>query len=331
MYLSLRRDILLTNNYRVDEGASSVKRWEVALKRNRRIRYLRRFRYESTAPVTTGGPAGWMRAISFGVTSCKSAEALLSTGGKMKSNAISRSRSRTRVVVYAGLLIAISAVLKLVFEVYIPLGGFPSLRINLTAIPTILSGIILGPGIGFLVGIITDLLCYVIKPGGPWFIGFTISSGLTGLIPGLFWMLFKKYDFRHIKWFNTCFIVIALAILMVTGLFSFQDGQIYYSGEVLNPFMLVLFAALLFLFAAYPFIAERFMKKSEAQDTENLLVIVTFEQIVNSIILNTWFLSMLYGQAWMILLPARVITNIFLIPIYTIVLSGLLRVIRQNT
>lgn len=64
----------------------------------------------------------------------------------MKSNAIGRSRSRTKVVVYAGLLIAVSVVLKLVFEIYIPLGGFPSLRINLTSIPTILSGILLGPG-----------------------------------------------------------------------------------------------------------------------------------------------------------------------------------------
>ena len=248
----------------------------------------------------------------------------------MKSNAIGRSRSRTKVVVYAGLLIAVSVVLKLVFEIYIPLGGFPSLRINLTSIPTILSGILLGPGIGFIVGVVTDLLCYVVKPGGPWFVGFTLSAGLTGLIPGLFWMLFKKYEFKHIKWFNTAFIAVCLVILTATGLFGFENGQIVYNGEPLNMFIMILFAVLLVLFAVYPFVASRFMKENEAVETENLLVIITFEQIVNSIILNTWFLTILYGQAWLVLLPARVITNIFLIPLYTIVLAAILRMLPKK-
>ena len=95
-------------------------------------------------------------------------------------------------------------------------------------------------------------------------------------------------------------------------------------------FIMILFAVLLVLFAVYPFVASRFMKENEAVETENLLVIITFEQIVNSIILNTWFLTILYGQAWLVLLPARVITNIFLIPLYTIVLAAILRMLPKK-
>ncbi len=248
----------------------------------------------------------------------------------MKSNAAVHSRQKTRLVVYAGLMIAVSVVLKIVFEVYIPLGGFPSLRVNLTAIPIILSGILLGPWTGFLVGVISDLLCFVIKPGGPWFIGFTISAGLSGLVPGYLWMLFRSRNVKGIKWINAGFIVAALGILFATGLFSIKDATVYYMGEALHPLLLTLFLFLLVLFAVYPFIAERFMKKADAEFSEDLLIIVTFEQVINSIILNTWFLTMLYGQAWMILLPGRVITNIFLIPLYTLILSVLLKVIPKK-
>lgn len=248
----------------------------------------------------------------------------------MKSNAESRSRNRTTFVVFGGLLIAISVVAKLLFEVYIPLGGFPTLRLNLTALPIMLSGIILGPVGGFVVGILSDLLCYVIKPNGPWFIGFTISSGLTGLIPGYLYRLFRKKDMRGIRWINLGFVLISLAILFGSGLFHFENSTLYYSDSPLNPLILVLFVALMLIFSIYPFTAKFFMKDQFAKESEALLVIVTFEQVVNSIILNTWFLTFLYGQAWMILLPGRMITNLFLIPLYTIILAGVLKVIPRK-
>ena len=41
----------------------------------------------------------------------------------MKSNAFGASTTRTRIVVNCGLFIALSVVLKILFELYIPLGG----------------------------------------------------------------------------------------------------------------------------------------------------------------------------------------------------------------
>ena len=225
----------------------------------------------------------------------------------MKSNALSRGTTRTKLVVNCGLLIAISIVLKILFEMYIPLGGFPSLRINLTSLPIMLSGILLGPLAGFIVGFISDLLCFFIKPGGPFFLGFTVASGLTGLIPGLLWMLLRKKEIKHLEWFNLGFIVLSVGVLVLTGLFSFENGTIYYAGE--------------------PLITVRRSEVLGEYRSDYILFIVSVTQLITSIILNTWFLTILYGQAVSVLLPARIITNIFLIPLYTIALVGLLKVL----
>lgn len=245
----------------------------------------------------------------------------------MKSNALTRSTTRTKLVVNCGLLIAISIVLKILFEMYIPLGGFPSLRINLTSLPIMLTGILLGPFAGFIVGFISDMLCFFIKPGGPFFIGFTVASGLTGLIPGFLWMLLKKKKIKHLEWFNLGFIVLSVGILVLTGLFSFQNGVVYYAGEPLNTFVLILFVSLIIGFVIFPIIIVKKYQNSNEYRSDYVLFIVSVTQLITSIILNTWFLTILYGQAVTVLLPARIITNIFLIPLYTIALMGLLKVL----
>jgi len=245
----------------------------------------------------------------------------------MKSNAFISNSIRTKVVVNCGLLIAISIVLKILLEVYIPLGGFPSLRLNITALPIMLSGILLGPIAGFAVGFISDLLCFVIKPGGPFFIGFTLASGLTGFIPGLLFMLIRKKEVKHLEWFNLIFIVLSIMILVVTRTFTLVNGAIYYGGAPLNMIYLGLFIALMIAFAVFPIIVVKKSKMDTEYRSDHILFIVSVSQLITSILLNTWFLSILYGQAVAVLLPARIISNIFLIPLYTMMLVGLLKVL----
>ena len=245
----------------------------------------------------------------------------------MKSNAFISSTTRTRIIVNCGLLIAISIVLKILFEVYIPLGGFPSLRLNITALPIMLSGILFGPLAGFAVGFISDILCFIIKPGGPFFIGFSLANGLTGLIPGFLFMMLRKKEIKHLEWFNLAFIVLATIILAISGIFGFDNGTLYYAGEPLSMVFFVLFIALMIAFAVFPIIVVKKSNLDSEYRSDHMLFIVSVSQLVTSILLNTWFLSILYGQAIAVLLPARIITNIFLIPLYTIMLVGLLKIL----
>lgn len=99
----------------------------------------------------------------------------------------------TRKIVYAGMFIAMSMVLKL-FEVSVT----QNFRVGLTTLPLMVSGMILGPVYGFATGVLADILNFFMKgDGGAYHLGFSISNGLYGLIPGmmLYWLNSRKKEF----------------------------------------------------------------------------------------------------------------------------------------
>ncbi len=63
-----------------------------------------------------------------------------------------------------------------------------STRISTTPIPVMLCGILLGPVLGGICGIVTDTIGFLIKPTGVYFPGFALSMALYGVIPGLFFL-----------------------------------------------------------------------------------------------------------------------------------------------
>lgn len=102
--------------------------------------------------------------------------------------------TNTRALALAGILLAMHAVL----GIYkIPLFS-PDNRITFTFTATAAAALILGPVPAMLVGGLGDILGYLLNPGGnAYFIGFTISAALSGLIHGL--LLYKKSE-KHIIW-----------------------------------------------------------------------------------------------------------------------------------
>ena len=66
----------------------------------------------------------------------------------------------------------------------------PILTISFSFVPLILIAIILGPKYAILNGILSDLIGALLFPTGPYFIGYTISNALSGLVYGLF--LYQK-------------------------------------------------------------------------------------------------------------------------------------------
>lgn len=88
--------------------------------------------------------------------------------------------SKTQVIAFSGLLIAIAAVLGFL---KVPVSSI--LEIRFQSIPMAIGGILFGPVTGGIIGAASDVICYLVKPTGPFFPGFTISYFLTGLIFGL--------------------------------------------------------------------------------------------------------------------------------------------------
>ena len=74
----------------------------------------------------------------------------------------------------------------------------PILTISFSFVPLILIAILLGPKYAVLNGILSDLIGALLFPTGPYFIGYTISNALSGLVYGLF--LYQK-EFKFDKKF----------------------------------------------------------------------------------------------------------------------------------
>lgn len=89
----------------------------------------------------------------------------------------------------------------------------PILTIGFSYIPLMLSAIIMGPKYSTLIAFISDLIGAILFPSGPFFIGYTISSTLTGLVYGL--LLYQKDEFKV----NKKFIIKLIISVFIVNIF----------------------------------------------------------------------------------------------------------------
>lgn len=103
---------------------------------------------------------------------------------RFKSSA--QNLKSTRAIVLAAILTALQVVIA-VFSISLIPGV---LKISFGFIPVSILCFLLGPVVGGVAGGVCDILKYMVAPDGPFFIGYTISEILTGIIYGSF--LYKK-------------------------------------------------------------------------------------------------------------------------------------------
>lgn len=139
-----------------------------------------------------------------------------------------------------------------------------TLRIGLGEVPLMLSGFLFGPVVGGMAGFVADMVGIIINPQGPPHIGFTISSMLWGIIPGLFVSNYEKLK------------------------------------KEANPYTGL-----------------------------NITLVVSLCILIISIGLNTFWLSRLYGRAFIVLLPERLLMALVNIPIQSLIITNLIKHLRR--
>ena len=113
--------------------------------------------------------------------------------------------SKIKKIIISALLLAASIVINRFLSVNTSI-----LSIGFTFVPLMFSGIILGPKYSLVIAGLSDLIGALLFTFGSYFIGYTISSILTGLVYGLF--LYNKEEFV----FNKKFLIkLLIAILIV--------------------------------------------------------------------------------------------------------------------
>jgi len=199
-------------------------------------------------------------------------------------------------------------------------------------------GIFYGPTAGFMAGAISDVLGYMINPmGGAYFPGFTLSTALAGMIPGLIYKLLKaKKNLirQNFNYYNAVFIVFITGCLLYSfylkEVLTFDNG-IMYNGHRLGFVYVTLFISAIAIYVTLPFYFSKTTQSvNSAYSFDKIYFTVSTTQLITSLILNTYFLSIMFGKGFLVFLPTRIMTNYFMIPIFTVLLIALIRVLRLD-
>lgn len=129
---------------------------------------------------------------------------------------------KLRGVIFSALLVAIAVVLKVYLGIPVNMfGGFIK-DINLSPSVIMLAGIYMGPLYGGIVGGLTDILAFIIRPLGAYNPLFTITNILMGVIPGLFFMHNEEHSLKRVAVAvavtqTICSFIVNTLILIILG------------------------------------------------------------------------------------------------------------------
>lgn len=155
------------------------------------------------------------------------------------------------MVIFA-LLLALKVILSRITGI-----SFGIVKLTLGFIATGITGYLFGPLLGGLAGGLTDLIGFFLFPQGSYFIGYTLTSIVSGFIYGAFLYQKKPSFFR-------------------------------------------------------------------------ILLAVSLDALLCSLLLNTLWTSILFGKAFLALLPARILKNVLAIPLQTCILYLIFKYLKPH-
>jgi ECF transporter S component (folate family) len=243
----------------------------------------------------------------------------------------SKGKFDTSSLVKAAVLAAISIILTRVLSIMVPLGGLPALRLGFGSMPIMISGMLFGPVIGALTGIVADLIGVALNSmGGSFFPGFTLSAATTGIISGVLFHTIKihksKWNFNIANVITTMIFLLGVIVVMITsGLIQFIDGKPEYQDPRTLFLMLLIFLLAFSLILVPLFLEKNVHKNSVFYGYDKIGFAVTLDYIIVSLVMNTKWLSMMFDQGILIFLPGRIIAAVVSIPIYTFLIFTLSR------
>ena len=131
--------------------------------------------------------------------------------------------SKIKKIIIAGLLLATTIVLSRFLSIKTPI-----VVISFSFIPLMLSGILLGPWWTMMIAGLADLIGALLFPFGAYFVGYTITSLITGFVYGLF--LHRKDEKLNNKKFVlkliiSCFIVLIVCNGLINSLWIYITSK----------------------------------------------------------------------------------------------------------
>jgi riboflavin transporter len=223
--------------------------------------------------------------------------------------------SLTRKITLAAMLTAVAIVLTRFVSIIIPLGGYPSLSIDLGSVPILLSGIVLGPIFGGIVGFTSDIIgFYTNSRGGIFHAGFTINSILTGVIPGLIFLFLKNKNLKLAK-------IIIISSLYILGTYYFLVVRSSDSTAIK-----LISNILLFMVTSSIIVFDYKIKNKQLKLVVFTVLIV---EVFVYIALTPIWLYQLYELPYFVSVLSRVFRAILLVPIKTTLIYQSLKILKN--
>lgn len=114
--------------------------------------------------------------------------------------------SKNKKIILTAVLLAMQIILSRFLSIKTPI-----IKISFAFVPTMLCAIWLGPKWTVLLNVLADIIGATLFPTGPYFVGYTISTGIAGLIYGL--LIYKKNSNSFSD--KVFFVRIVIAVLLV--------------------------------------------------------------------------------------------------------------------
>ncbi len=221
-------------------------------------------------------------------------------------------------VVLVAMLLAVGVILGSYAKISLPLFGPESFEIKFDTIPVMITGIVLGPTWGIVIGIVMDWIQLILYPTGFPFLGFTLNLALTGFFAGVIFYS-QENPKRFIQWSLACIAGIALAVLFtvtMTNLFSrnFMLPSSYRWG--IGLIMAFVFCASLY---GYVHIHKRDLEGAVDRFMARWSYLVILCEITIQLGLTSLWLFILFRIPWPFLLIPRLIEVIPMVLIFMVV------------
>ena len=134
---------------------------------------------------------------------------------------MNREAIKLRRMLVSALLLAIALVLKTFFSIDIPLLGENGMSVGIAGVFSMLPSILFGPFYGAAVSGLSDLLGYIIKPGGAYMPLLTLTAALGGFLRGGIFVWLKNRSEGKLR----LAVAILTVLMLMTGLGSMMCLQ----------------------------------------------------------------------------------------------------------
>lgn len=133
--------------------------------------------------------------------------------------------SKNKKIILSALLLALLIILSRFLSIKTPI-----MKISFAFVPTMLCAIWLGAKYTCFINIAGDIIGATLFPTGPYFIGYTISTGIAGLIYGL--ILYKKDQYSDKQFLfrliiATTLVAVIVNMILNTLWISITGGKVF--------------------------------------------------------------------------------------------------------